>query len=71
VGGPAIFAYSTNYLVDLKAGVIKSVHVTSRRGCAESCQCGGKSDQSPSISLFFILLSQANAKSGFINPQEN
>jgi hypothetical protein len=28
-GGPAFFAYSTNYLVDVRAGVIVDVEATS------------------------------------------
>lgn len=35
VGGPAIFAYSTNYLVDLKAGIIVDVEASSANKAAE------------------------------------
>jgi transposase len=35
VGGPAIFAYSTNYLVDLKAGIIMDVEASSANKSAE------------------------------------
>jgi transposase len=35
VGGPAIFAYSTNYLVDLKAGIIMDVEGSSANKTAE------------------------------------
>jgi hypothetical protein len=35
LGGPAIFAYSTNYLVDLKAGIIVDVEASSANKTAE------------------------------------
>ncbi|MDB5794718.1 MAG: transposase [Noviherbaspirillum sp.] len=35
IGGPAIFAYSTNYLVDLKAGIIMDVEASSANKSAE------------------------------------